>query len=714
MHDTIRNIGIIAHIDAGKTTTTERLLFLTGKTHRLGGVDQGTATMDWMEQEQNRGITITSAATSIVWKSHSITLIDTPGHVDFTIEVERSLKVLDGAVGVFCAVGGVEPQSETVWKQSEYYHVAKIAYINKLDRLGADFFQVLKDIEKKLHITPVPLFLPIGHEKDFEGIIDVIEKKELHWNEESEGNVFEYRALRPALQDITETYYTALIEHISEYSDEVAELYLSDNPIPKDLIIESLRKAVLSYSLLPVLCGASLKNIGIQPLLDAIITYLPSPYQVRLPDMYHKKTHSMAPWNDDKNRLLAMVFKTEVHKNYGLLLFIRIYRGSLKQGEQIYDINSGKKERVMKILKMHAHKTEEISSVSAGEIAVLIGPRFIRTGHTISNTPQPEILFQPLIAPSPVITTSIEVKSIADRDTLMEVLEKLGIEDPSLTYKEDEHTGQILISGMGELHLEVIATKINDDYKLPVRQGTPQVNYKEGITNTHTETYNLEKHNAQMPKTDNKSDEKPVNIILTLEVSPLEKAQTEKGNDIVIINNVDVIKPVIKPVVKPVVKPDIKNTIDTNAAEQWWIDAITTAIQESASTGIILGYPVTDIQVQIQSIQVEGILMKGHFLMKYCATQALHTALKNAHPIKLEPIMHVIITAPSEFIGDAMHTISSRKGIVHNVENQGASDIINAESPMSTLFGYSTALRNATQGRAAFTLTFSHYAGCSH
>lgn len=698
MKNNIHNIGVIAHIDAGKTTTTERLLFITGKTHRIGAVDQGTAIMDWMEQEQNRGITISSASTSFEWKEHTINLIDTPGHVDFTIEVERSLKVLDGAIGVFCAVGGVEPQSETVWKQSQYYHVAKIAYINKMDRLGADFYHVLEDIEKKLNVIPVPLYLPIGKEKNFEGIIDILEQKEWHWEQKSEGMIYQQKKIRESLQETVLQFYDYLIQKTSEVSNEIAEFYINEKAIPKELIIKALQKGVLESTLLPVLCGSSLKNIGIQPILDAVIRYLPTPQQVPLPPVHETKFNEIVKWNDD-SRLMSVVFKTEVNKDYGLMHYVRVYRGIIKQGDTFFDLNTNKRERVTRILHMHSHKTKQIEKLQEGEIGVLIGPRFTRTGHTLSDSKNPTLLLEPLNITTPVITSSIEVQNLSDRKKLLDILEKIEIEDPSFNFKEDEHTGQILISGMGELHLDVITTKITNEYNVLVRQGNPQVNYREGISKTYVETYNFSHHQNKVINND-----KSLNIILTLEVSPVSR-----GEGIIFSHTLNI---------PDSIQNDNKSnktstkTNNEHKIEEWWITEIEKSICDSTSTGIILGYPIIDMSITLTKLEMTEEISKDNLILKYVAVQAFHNATKHADPIKLEPIMKVHISVPQEFVGEAMNTIHSRRGIVHEAQNNGITECIQAEAPMQELFGYSTSLRNATQGRASFSLEFSHYAQC--
>ena len=534
------------------------------------------------------------------------------------------------------------------------------------------------------------LFLsPIGTEKDFEGIIDLLEHKEIHWDENSKGASFETREIRPELQEITAQYYNNLIEQASsancEAADTIANLFLEEKPVSKELIIDALRKGIKDALLLPVFCGSSLKNIGIQTLLDGIITYLPTPQEVPLVKVYKKEddTTTLTPstWAED-NRLMAVVFKSEVHSDYGLTHYVRVYKGTMKQASVVHDMNTGKKERVTRILHMHAHKSEQVDKLQEGEIGAIIGPRFSRTGHTLSDKPSPTILIEPITAPEPVITTSIEIENLSDRDKLIETLEKIIIEDPSFHYKEDEYTGQILISGMGELHLDVISTKVKDDYKVPVRQGKPQVNYRECIANTATETYNLKEHHVPM------ASEKNINIIMSMQVSP-----AERGKGIVFNNNIDA------------------TTQETHNISSTYISTIEQTVIESVSTGIILGYPIIDIVIDLSSIEIEGDASQDDILMliKYTSAQAFHNACKNAKPIKMEPIMNVIISTSEEFVGEAMHTITSRNGIVHEVEKTEKIDLIKAEAPLQALFGYSTAIRNATQGRASFSMDFAYF-----
>ncbi len=670
----IHNIGIIAHIDAGKTTTTERMLFFAGKTHKIGEVDTGTAQMDWMEQEQNRGITISSACTTIDWHEHSINIIDTPGHVDFTIEVERSLRVLDGAVGIFCAVSGVEPQSETVWHQAEHYHVARIAYINKIDRLGADFYAVLKDIQAKLSSEALPLYIPIGSEKDFEGIIDLLKMKEILWDKNSDGVIYSTQDIRDSYKEQAETWHNHLREKIIEYSDVLTEKFLNEEAISNQELTQTLRKAVQEHALLPVLCGSSLQNIGVQPLLDAVVQYLPYPQETPPPLLHAMSPSGNAtkPLQEYKNALLGFVFKSVVDKDYGLMHYVRIYKGTLKKGSTVINTNTQKKERVLRILKMHANKSTQCEELHAGEIAVLIGPKSFITGHSFSDSTHDAYMLEGIQNIAPVISTTLEVQTLSDREQLLEVLQKLEIEDPSFHHKEDENTGQILISGMGELHLEVLATKIQNDYKLPVRQGHPTVNYKEAVTSQYSEVYTL--------------DHIPGQTDLSIKASiELQVGAAEQEGNI------------------------ISNAVPNSVADIW-LRYVENSIEDSMKSGVAFGYPMVNTHVHILDISYEGNESIAEMSLRYSAAQAFYTIAHKATVVCMEPIMKVIITVPTDFVGDAMQPLNVRNSIIHNVDTKGNISIIHAESALSTLFGFSTVLRNSTEGRGRYSMEFLRYA----
>ncbi len=682
MH-TIHNIGIIAHIDAGKTTTIERLLYVTGLSHKLGEVDEGTAAMDWMEQEQERGITISSSATTITWKNHTVNIIDTPGHVDFTIEVERALRVLDGAVGIFCAVGGVEPQSETVWKQSQHYDVSKIAYINKMDRLGANFEKTIEDIARKLAVKPLPLTLPIGKEKNFEGIIDLLRMKELHWNAEKSGLVFTEKSIRSELYDIAQNARDHIVDIASEYSDSIAEKYLANEEITNEQLLTALKQGVLNHSILPVFCGASLKNIGIQTLLDGIVHFLPSPEDI--PELV---VHDFAniektmPWTY-KNKALGLIFKSIVDKHFGLMHFVRVYSGSIKNASNIFNVTTGEKERITRVLKMHANKSTQVDALHVGEIGVLIGPKTVRTGHTVAEDIKPRILLEYIPIPEPVISATMEAHNISERDTLLDVLSKLSVEDPSLRYGEDKSTGQVVISGMGELHLEVIAKRIQSDYNITSRLGHPQVKYRESIRKTHKETFVM----SSMPAEKNEN--------LQLHKTPLEITLEVSAGDV----NTGI-------VFYSQVKAEKKETAKCLA-----ISFIEKGVKEAALSGIALGFPCVDMRINLIDIAYDfnAAPVLDELLYTYAASRAFQLAAHNAQPVKMEPIMKMVVVSPKECVGDALNTITQRMGIVHKVDEEQTQSIIHAYAALRKLFGYATSIRSATQGRASFTMEFDCY-----
>ncbi len=482
MAEKTRNIGIMAHIDAGKTTTTERILYYTGKSHRIGEVDDGAATMDWMEQEQNRGITITSAATTTFWRDHKINIIDTPGHVDFTAEVERSLRVLDGAIAIFCAVGGVEPQSETVWRQANAYEVPRIGFVNKMDRIGADFFAVLAEVRDKLGAVPVALSIPIGRENEFEGVIDLFTMEERRWHEDDQGRSFEMHPIRDELRPLADEWREKLIDAVSAYSDEITELVLEDQEVPVELIKEVLREQTMARTLFPVHVGASLRNIGVQPLLDAVIDFLPAPEELPPIQGHHPKTGDIVDVDRSLDgQAVGMVFKIQADRDAGSYSFVRMYQGTLKSGSAIFNHNQGKRERVNRILRMHANRTEQVDRIEAGDIAVVVGFKLAQTGDTIGSEGRPVVL-ERMHFPEPVISVAIEPQTLSERDRLKDVLAILTREDPTFLWKEDQDTGELIISGMGELHLDVLVTRIVSDYKVHAKVGNPQVTYRETIT----------------------------------------------------------------------------------------------------------------------------------------------------------------------------------------------------------------------------------------
>ena len=668
----IRNIGIMAHIDAGKTTTTERILFYTGENHRIGEVDNGEATMDWMQQEQDRGITITSAATTCFWKDHQINIIDTPGHVDFTAEVERSLRVLDGAVGVFCAVGGVEPQTETVWKQADTYSVPRIAFVNKMDRMGADFFAVLEDMKKKLSVEPVPLFIPVGAESSFSGIIDLIREKYLTFSVTDQGSTIEEHEIPDSMIDTAQEWKEKLIDSVASFSDEITELYFEGEEIPRDMIISTLRKCTLERSLLPVFVGSSLKNIGVQTLLDGIVELLPSPLDLPPVEIINAK-------NPDKKEELkhnpngpleALIFKIQVDPQAGPLCFVRVYSGTLKKGVAVYNINKGKKERINRLVRMHAIREEDISELKAGDIGVIIGFKMAQTGDTIGAENHP-FLMEEMKFPNPVISVAIEPNSTSDMAKLQKALETLSIEDPTFTYKEDNETGQLIISGMGELQLDVLVTRITKEMKIEARVGNPQVSYRECIKKENNGTEEWDRTIA--------NKENIAKLSMTVKPNP----------------------------------PKTGNTFHISAKTREIPEEILAAIKEGVEgafrSGIKYGYECTDIDVDITAIEYDE-LTSTPLAFTSCAAMAFDRICQEAGAIIMEPIMKVQASAPSEYIGDVISTITQRGGIVLSMENRNGSDTVVAECPLEKMFGYTTVLRSSTQGRGTFSMEFDHYA----
>ena len=668
----IRNIGIMAHIDAGKTTTTERILFYTGENHRIGEVDNGEATMDWMQQEQDRGITITSAATTCFWKDHQINIIDTPGHVDFTAEVERSLRVLDGAVGVFCAVGGVEPQTETVWKQADTYSVPRIAFVNKMDRMGANFFAVLEDMKKKLGVEPVPLFIPVGAESSFSGVIDLIKEKYLTFSVTDQGSTIEEHEIPDSMIDTAQEWKEKLIDSVASFSDEITELYFEGEEIPRDMIISTLRKCTLERSLLPVLVGSSLKNIGVQTLLDGIVELLPSPLDLPPVEIINAKNPEKKEElkHNPNGPLEALIFKIQVDPQAGPLCFVRVYSGTLKKGVAVYNINKGKKERINRLVRMHAIREEDISELKAGDIGVIIGFKMAQTGDTIGAENHP-FLMEEMKFPNPVISVAIEPNSTSDMAKLQKALETLSIEDPTFTYKEDNETGQLIISGMGELHLDVLVTRITKEMKIEARVGNPQVSYRECIKKENNGTEEWDRTIA--------NKENIAKLSMTVKPNP----------------------------------PKTGNTFHISAKTREIPEEILAAIKEGVEgafrSGIKYGYECTDIDVDITAIEYDE-LTSTPLAFTSCAAMAFDRICQEAGAVIMEPIMKVQASAPSEYIGDVISTITQRGGIVLSMENRNGSDTVVAECPLEKMFGYTTVLRSSTQGRGTFSMEFDHYA----
>jgi elongation factor G len=667
----IRNIGIIAHIDAGKTTTTERILFYTGKTHRMGEVDNGEATMDWMDQEQERGITIQAAATTCYWRDHQVNIIDTPGHVDFTAEVERSLRVLDGAVTIFDAVGGVEPQSETVWHQADRYHVPNMAYINKFDRVGANFEGVLAEMRSKLGTVPVPLQLPIGAETEFEGVIDLVDMRELRWDQADQGITVIPSPIAAERAEAARAARERLLDALASLSDELTGLYLTGAEIPSDLVRKVLRQAVLQRTFTPVLCGASLRNMGVQPLLDAVIDYLPSPIDVPPVKGHHLKKEDAVevPCRPDAFAL-GLVFKLQATREAGNLCYVRMYSGHIKEGQVVYNVGRRKRERVNRLLRMHANQQVQIDHVDAGDIAVIIGMKQARTGDTIGVEAFP-ILLERMHFPVPVISVAIEPKTLSERTKLSEVLEVLAVEDPTFSVKENEETGELIISGMGELHIDVLVTRIFREFKVEARVGKPQVTYRETIGKavTHVERYHRtiagKEHEA----------------VITVRVEPLARGA---GNS-------------------------FRSALADGDLPEELVEAVERGVTAAFGSGVVYGYPAHDIGVTLVAAEYRPNTSTA---IAYEAAGALSfdAACRTADPVLLEPIMAVDVLTPSEFLGDVIGTINARGGLILNVENKPGFDHVKAQAPLAALFGYTTSLRSISQGRATATMEFSHFA----
>ena len=667
----IRNIGIMAHIDAGKTTTTERILFYTGENHRIGEVDNGEATMDWMQQEQDRGITITSAATTCYWKDHQINIIDTPGHVDFTAEVERSLRVLDGAVGVFCAVGGVEPQTETVWKQADTYSVPRIAFVNKMDRMGADFYRVLEDMKKKLGAEPVPLFIPVGAESSFSGVIDLIGDKYLTFSSSDQGSTVTENEIPSNLADTAAEWKEKLIDSVASFSDEITELYFDGQDIPRQMIIDTLRKCTLERTLLPVFVGSSLKNIGVQTLLDGIVELLPSPLDlppVEISNAKNPEKKEMLTHNPN-GPLEALIFKIQVDPQAGPLCFVRVYSGTLKKGVAVFNINKGKKERINRLVRMHAIREEDVSELKAGDIGVIIGFKMAQTGDTIGQENHP-FLMEEMTFPTPVISVAIEPSSTSEMAKLQKALEMLAMEDPTFTYKDDAETGQLIISGMGELHLDVLVTRITKEMKIDARVGNPQVSYRESVKSERSGSEEWERTIANKENT----------AKLSMTVKPNEP---KTGNTFHI-------------------------SCMTREIPEEILEAIKEGVEGAFKSGIKYGYECTDIDVDVTAIEYNE-LTSTPLAFTSCAAMAFDRIASEAGAVIMEPVMKVQASAPSEYIGDVISTITQRGGIVLSMENRNSGDTVVAECPLEKMFGYTTVLRSATQGRGTFSMEFDHY-----
>ena len=665
----IRNIGIIAHIDAGKTTVTERILYYTGKSHKMGEVHDGEAVMDWMPDEQERGITITSAVTTCHWKDCDIQLIDTPGHVDFTIEVERSLRVLDGAIGVFCAVGGVEPQSETVWRQADKYHVPKIAFVNKMDRIGADFERVIDMMKSRLHAAPLVLQIPVGSEESFRGVIDLIHMKQILWDDDSLGATFVQEDISEEYLETAQLHREKLMEMLAETDDQIMEAYLSESSVETGVLLEAVRKATIGLKLVPVLCGSALRNKGVQPLLDAIVQFLPSPADVPPIKGVHPQTGDSVECPPvDKAPLAALIFKVSMAEGRKLS-FIRIYSGKIKAGDDVFNPSRNKKEKLSRILQMHANKRDRIEEAGAGSIVGVMGLKESSTGETLCQPSHP-VLLEKIEFYEPVISLAIEPATHSDQEKLDQVLEKFLAEDPTLRVKEDENTGQKILSGMGELHLEIIISRMQREFNTSVHVGKPQVVYREAIEKEASATAIFDREVA--------GQRHYAEVCITLK--PLSRGTGSR----------------------------FVSEIPEDKIPAPFIKSIETGVMESLESGALMGYPVVDIE----AVLTDGASHESQgteLAYKVGASMACKEALSKGAPYLLDPIMDVEILVPDLFMGEVIGDLNSRGGKIEAIEPKIGVQSIRASVPLARMFGYSTAIRSASQGRGTFTMQFSHF-----
>ena len=664
-----RNIGIMAHIDAGKTTTTERILYYTGVNYKIGETHEGTATMDWMEQEQERGITITSAATTCHWRNTRINIIDTPGHVDFTVEVERSLRVLDGCVTVLCAKGGVEPQSETVWRQADHYHVPRMIYVNKMDIMGADFYHVLEMIHDRLKCNAVPIQLPIGAEADFRGIIDLVEMNARIYYDDL-GNDMRDEPIPEDMRDLAEEYRVKMLEAISDFDDEIMMLYLEGEEIPQDMIRAAIRKATCAVKMVPVVCGTSYKNKGVQKLLDAIVEYMPSPLDIPAISGVNPKTDEEETREaSDSAPFAALAFKIMTDPYVGRLSFFRVYSGTLEAGKTVLNSSKGQRERIGRILLMHANHREDLTMAYSGDIAAAVGLKNTTTGDTLCDEKNP-IVLESMEFPEPVIRVAIEPKTKAGQEKMAIALQKLAEEDPTFKTYTDEETGQTIIAGMGELHLEIIVDRLLREFKVEANVGKPQVSYKETITRSAT----VDTRYAR--QTGGKGQFAHCKIIV-------EPNEPGKGYEFI-------------------------NKITGGAIPKEYIPCVDQGIQGAMQSGVLAGYQVVDVKVTL----IDGSYHEvdsSEMAFKICGSMAFKEACEKAGPTLLEPIMKVVVTAPDEYMGDVMGDVNARRGQIVGSDIRNGAAVIEANVPLSTMFGYATDLRSKTQGRATYSMEPSHY-----
>jgi len=666
----MRNIGIIAHIDAGKTTTTERILYYTGKSHRIGEVDAGAATMDWMVQEQERGITITSAATTCFWRDHLINIIDTPGHVDFTAEVERSLRVLDGAVGLFCAVGGVQPQSETVWRQAEKYHVPRIAFVNKLDRAGADFFRTVEMMRERLGARPLILQLPLGLEDSFRGVIDLLKMRAILYEEDTLGATFRIADIPDEALAEAQEYHVRLIEELAELDEEVMEKYLGEESIPETLLAGTIRRGTIGNHLTPVFCGASFRNKGVQPLLDGIVDYLPSPVDVpAIAGVAPAADQPVSRRASDDDPFAALAFKLMVDPYVGQLVFVRVYSGVLEAGSYVYNSSRERRERIGRIVRMHANKREDVKEIRAGNIGAVVGLKHTITGDTLCEEAKVVIL-ESMTFPAPVMAVAIEPKTKADADKLSVSLHKMSQEDPTFRVHTDEETGQTIIAGMGELHLEILVDRLAREFQVAANVARPQVAYKESIRRP------AEGEGKFIRQSGGRGQYGHVRLRL---------APLPRGGGFV-----------------------FDNAVVGGVIPKEYIPAVETGVVEAMQHGIVAGYPVVDVKVSVYDGSYHEV-DSSELAFKIAASMAFKEIAKKAEPSILEPIMNVEVVVPNEYMGDVIGDLNSRRGKVRGLEERAGAKVILAQVPLAEMFGYATDLRSHTQGRATFTMQVAFY-----
>jgi elongation factor G len=674
--DRYRNIGISAHIDAGKTTTTERVLFYTGINHKIGEVHDGAATMDWMEQEQERGITITSAATTTYWRGmavnypeHRINIIDTPGHVDFTIEVERSMRVLDGACMLYCAVGGVQPQSETVWRQATKYGVPRIAFVNKMDRSGADFFKVYQQMRQRLHANPVAIQLPIGAEDTFKGVIDLVKMKSILWSEDDNGVTFHYGDIPDELLELSTEWREKMVEAAAESSEELMNKYLDEGDLTEEEIKQGLRKRTIALEIIPMLCGSAFKNKGVQAMLDAVIDYLPSPLEVAAIKGIDADTEEpVERKSSDDEPFAALAFKIMTDPFVGTLTFVRVYSGVLNSGDSVINSQSGNKERIGRLLRMHANTREEVKEIRAGDIAACVGLKDIVTGTTLSSTQKPVIL-ERMEFPEPVISVAVEPKTKSDQEKMGIALQRLAQEDPSFRVHTDEESGQTIISGMGELHLEIIVDRMKREFKVDANVGAPQVAYRETIRKS------VEQEGKYVRQTGGRGQYGHV----WLRIEPLESGNYEFVNGIV-----------------------------GGVVPKEYIPAVDKGIQEQLQNGILAGYPVVDVKVTLFDGSYHDV-DSSEMAFKIAGSMCFKEGCRKAGPILLEPIMNVEVETPEDYMGDVVGDLNRRRGVILGMDDNAGVKVLKAEVPLAEMFGYSTSLRSQSQGRATYSMEFKKY-----